>query len=192
MAAAQLPGSAQQASEFQEAVAVDAGAGGKAHFIASDKFFHDAAAEVILEIKGIVRNAHAPGHASGILHVIQGAAGAFLLLAQNVVAEQPHGGADAVKARLLGKEGRNGAVNAAAHTDQCFFHHSSPNGLLKTAISCFIWSIATPGGKVKKTHPVTKICQKWNKKFFFGHYWGTNPVYKERIKNQRNKRVTKV
>ena len=131
MAAAQLPGSAQKASEFEEPVAVDAGAGGKAHFIACNKFFHDAAAEVVLKIKGIVGNAHAPGHASGFLYVIQGAAGAFLLLSQNVVAEQPHGGADAVKARLLGKERCHGAVNAAAHTDQCFFHKFSPNGLLR-------------------------------------------------------------
>ena len=77
--AAQLLGSAEHGPEFQIAVAVDAGAGGLARLVAADELFHDAGTEVVLKIKGIVGNAHAAADAAGILHIVQGAAGALLI-----------------------------------------------------------------------------------------------------------------
>ena len=121
--AAQLPGTAQQSTEFQIAVAVDAGTGGVAPLIAADEFIHDRLPEGILKIKGVVGHPHPAGHAFRVFHIVQGTAGALLILPQNIIAEQPHGGPNAVVARLLGQKCGHGAVYAAAHANQCFLHN---------------------------------------------------------------------
>ena len=120
--ASQLLGPVQQGTEFQVAVAVNAGAGRVAPLVAADEFVHDRFPEGILKIKGIVGHSHAAGHAFCVLHIVQGAAGALLIFPQNIVAEQSHGGADARIARLLGQKGCYGTVYTAAHADKRFFH----------------------------------------------------------------------
>ena len=104
--------------EFQIAVAVDAGIGGLTGFVAAHKAPDDLIFKILLEIEYIVGHPQPLGHAPGILHIIQGAAGGFLPLSQNRIVKQPHGGADAAIAFLLHQIGGNGAVHAAAHADE--------------------------------------------------------------------------
>ena len=119
--AAQLHGAAHQMLKFQIAVAVNAGIGGGAAFIAADEFGNHLFLKVVREIKHVKGHSQSPGDTSGIFHIIQTAAGGLLIQTQNVVAEQTHGHAGAFIALLLHQKGSHRAVHAAAHGNQRFF-----------------------------------------------------------------------
>ena len=132
--AAQLLCPAQKTVEFQVTVALDAGIGGQAGFIAADKVANDLIIEIRCEIENVKWHTQAARHAAGILHIVQGAAGAVL----GLTVIKTHGGSHAVISRGLGQQSGGGAVHTTAHGDQCFplFH----SDLLK---SLLFWSIAT-------------------------------------------------
>ena len=112
--AAQLQSPAEQPVKFQIPVAVNAGIGGQAPFIAVGEFAHDLPVKILGKIKGVVPDAELRGYRTGVLHIFQGAAGAFF----RGVVVQAHGGADALVARLLHQKGSHRAVHAAAHADE--------------------------------------------------------------------------
>ena len=136
-AAAQLPRPLEQLAEFQIAVAVDAGVGGAAGIIGVHKFIDDVGVEFLGEIEYIVGNAHPPGHAAGVLHIVQRAAGLGPVGGLHLPGVQPHGGADALEARLLHQQRGHRAVHAAAHSDQslhipasfCLRVYQGPGGM---------------------------------------------------------------
>ena len=100
-------------------VAVNTGIGGQTGFVAADKLVHNLFGKIFLEIEGVEGNSQIPGHTSGILHIVQGAAFAFgqVLFLGRI---EPHGGSDAVKTGFFGQKCGYGAVHAAAHSDQGF------------------------------------------------------------------------
>ena len=110
--------------EFQIAVAVNTGIGRPALLIGIGKSVHYLAAELIREVEHIVRHIQLAGHAAGILHIVQRAAGAAAGEADVLVAVEGHGGAGAVPALPLHEVSGDAGINAAAHCNQCFFHQT--------------------------------------------------------------------
>ena len=117
---AQLQTPAQQMVEFQIAVALDAGVGGGAAFVAADEIADDLFVEIVGEIEYIVTHAQTGGHLAGVFHIVQGAAGAADLGTDIGVVKKTHGGAGAVVAGVQGEVSGHGTVHAAAHGDQGF------------------------------------------------------------------------
>ena len=116
--AAQFQTSAQQMVEFQIAVALNAGIGGGAAFIAMDEIADDLLVEVVGEIKNIVTHTQPGSDLSCVLHIVQTAAGAANLRADVGIVIQAHGGSRALVSGFFHQISRHGAVHAAAHGDQ--------------------------------------------------------------------------
>ena len=92
--AAQLHGPAEKPVKFQVSVAVDAGIRGQSLFVAGYKFLYYLPVKIFCEIKDIVTDAKTRCNGTGIFHIVQRAAGAFL----GAAVIQPHRCADACKA----------------------------------------------------------------------------------------------
>lgn len=108
-----------QGAELQEPVAVDAGVGGMAPGVAPGEFFHHVFFEFFRVVEHVIGHMEPGGHAPGIFHVAEAAAGLGTAAGIRVVV-QFHGAADAVVPCILHEFGGYGAVHSAAHGDQCF------------------------------------------------------------------------
>ena len=134
--ALQLQSTAEKPVEFQIPVAVDAGIGSSAAFVAADKFLDDLPLKIVLEVEHVVGNPQTSGHAAGILHVVQTTAGVPLFQTDHIIVVQPHGRADALVACAKHQQRRHGAVHAAGHADQRLLAvHEIPPGDVFLSIS---------------------------------------------------------
>ena len=141
--AAQNLGPAEKMVKFQIPIAVDAGIGSNAAFVAADKFRNDLFMEFCFCVENMKGHPQLPGDAPGIFHIVQRAAGACFFRVGNFIVVQPHGGSHAVISCFQHQIGGNRAVHAAAHGYQSllFCHCCS------SCIVILVWSIAT--GKMK-------------------------------------------
>ena len=110
-------GARLEQAEFQVPVAVQAWVRRRPALIGRGKARHDLLAERILVIKDIVRHAQRIGHAAGILHIVERAAGVAARHAGVLVFIQLHGHAHAVVTCLLHQVCRHARIHAAAHGD---------------------------------------------------------------------------
>lgn len=94
--APQLQSAAEKPVEFQIPVAVDAGVGSAAAFVAADKFPDDLPLEIVLEVEHVVGNSQTSGHTAGVLHVVQTTAGMSFFQTDHIIVVQPHGRTDAL------------------------------------------------------------------------------------------------
>ena len=110
-------GACLQQAELQIPVAVQAGVRRRPVLIGRGKARHDLLTKRILIIKDIVRHAQRIGHAAGILHIVERAAGVAARHAGVLIFIQLHGHAHAVVTRLLHQVCRHARIHAAAHGD---------------------------------------------------------------------------
>ncbi len=127
-APAQLVRPAEQRAEFQPPVALDAGVGGLAQLVSADKGLHHIPPEAVRQIEYIVGNPQAAGGGAGVLHVVQGAAGAFPLQAGQGVVHQLQGNAHHIMSLPLEEQGGGGAVHASAHGGGSLLIHRDLHG----------------------------------------------------------------
>ena len=134
--APQLQSAAEKPVEFQIPVAVDAGVGSAAAFVAADKFLDDLPLKIVLEIEHVVGNSQTSGYAAGVLHVVQTTAGVPLFQTDHIIVVQPHGRADTFVTRAEHQQRRHGAVHAPRHADQRLLAvHEIPPGNVFLSIS---------------------------------------------------------
>ena len=113
----QLTGTAVELIKLQKTIAVDAGIRRLAVLIGIDKTLDDILGETFRKIKDIIGHPQTIGDASGIFHILQGAAGAFSGDTGVLVGKKLHGSAGAFVALLLHQKGSDTGIDAAAHGD---------------------------------------------------------------------------
>ena len=134
--------------KFQMPVAVDAGIGGCAAFVAADEFGNDFFFEIRLGIEYIEGETQPVGNTSCILCIIQAAAGGFLTIGKNGIVEKFHHGAHAGVTLVHRQIGSHGTVHTAAHGNKRFLllHRRS-------SFCIYAWSIPARCGKVNAEIP---------------------------------------
>ena len=117
-----------QLFKLQKAVAVDARVRRAAGHVTADERIDHAFLKGIREVEDVIRHPKAAGNASGILHIVQRAAGFFRLFRQKAAAVQFHGTADADISFFFQQQGSDTAVHPAAHGNQNPFHTNLASG----------------------------------------------------------------
>jgi hypothetical protein len=115
--AAEGVGVGEEVAELRKGVAAHAGDGRAAAGVFRHEVGDDIAAEVVLEVEDIVRDAQPRGHGLRVADRVEGAAGAVGNGAL-AVAEELHRGADDLVALLDEERRGDGGVHAPGHRDQ--------------------------------------------------------------------------
>ena len=111
----------QQSGKFHCAVAVDAGIRRLAAQIALHELPDHLFAELLREVEHIMPHTEPEGDRTGILRVIERAAGLVGHGGIGIVKEL-HRAADALVSRLLRQKSGHAGIDAAAHRNQCTHH----------------------------------------------------------------------
>ena len=117
--AIQFVGPAQQRVPFDVRVAEHARVGRAAGQVFAGEIINHEVAELIADVKDVVRETELHGHLAGIVDGVQAAAAGFLFgTAHRRIIPGFHGHADHLVALLVQQHGRQRTVNAAAHGHQ--------------------------------------------------------------------------